>query len=640
MNVFRGIRSASLLALTVGMLFCVSSIAQGPTDLSGASATANADPAANASPDATASPTASADPTPPVPLPDSASASKAATDDGWRFGISVYGWFPAVHGTVGVLGHDAGFHADFSDIFHTLKGIIPIAVEADKGRFVIPIDFLWMKLGQDNGIPFNELGQTSVNIHVTQSMLTPKLGYRILDAEHFKIDALAGIRYWYLGENLAVEPSGVNRSRSANWVDGLGGARITVPFSEKASIIIAGDAGAGGANLDYQVIGLFNMKFTQHLGLGLGWRYLDIDYQGKDQFLYDSIINGPLAGFYYTSGGKPPVPVAATCSTSPAEVWSGDPVTATIAAQNFKPKHTITYAWSSTGAKVSGSGTTGTVDTTGLAPGSYSVSGTATDAKEKKNNVASCSASFTVKQPQPPQVSCLVSAGTIAINQPATITMTATDPQGWPLTYGWTNTGGQLSGSGTSVTVTATNADAGNTITVTGTATDARANLSTSCISHVDVPRVISCVNIEDWGECTFEKNPKKPWRVDNDCKDTLDKLSLRLQQMPNGKLNVVGYTDQEESVNEQTLGSQRSVNVKYYLTTDGPSKVDAGRLQPRSGSAKGKATHFYFVPEGNLCGGQLEEGTVVDESQVQPQSRNAPAPAKKKKAKPAAPAQ
>ena len=84
---------------------------------------------------------------------------------------------------------------------------------------------------------------------------------------------------------------------------------------------------------------------------------------------------------------------------------------------------------------------------------------------------------------------------------------------------------------------------------------------------------------IEDWGECTFEKNPKKPWRVDNDCKDTLDKLSLRLQQMPNGKLDVVGYTNEEESVNVQTLGSQRSVNVKYYLTTDGPNKVDAGRV-------------------------------------------------------------
>ena len=211
---------------------------------------------------------------------------------------------------------------------------------------------------EDNGIPFNELGQTSVNIHITQSIFTPKIGYRILDAEHFKIDALAGIRYWYLSESLAVEPSGVNRSRSANWVDGLGGARITVPLSEKASIMIAGDAGAGGANLDYQVVGLFNMKFTQHLGLGLGWRYLDIDYQGKDQFLYDSIINGPLAGFYYTFGGKPPVPVAATCSVSPTEIWSGDPVTANITAQNFNPKHTLTYNWTSTGAKISGTGTT------------------------------------------------------------------------------------------------------------------------------------------------------------------------------------------------------------------------------------------------------------------------------------------
>jgi len=95
---------------------------------------------------------------------------------------------------------------------------------------------------------------------------------------------------------------------------------------------------------------------------------------------------------------------------------------------------------------------------------------------------------------------------------------------------------------------------------------------------------------------------------------------------------------DQEESVNAQQLGSQRSVNVKYYLTTDGPNKVDASRVQPRQGDVKGQATHFYFVPEGNLCGGQLEEGTVVDETAVQPQSRNAPAPAKKShKAKAAA---
>ena len=573
-----------------------------------------------------------------APAPDGTSA--ASSDDPWRVGVAIYGWFPGIHGTVGVLGHDAGIHAPFSDVFHYLKGVIPIAVDAQKGRFVMPVDFFWVKLGDDRAIPLNDLGQTSINLHITESIFTPKFGYRIVDKDRLKIDALAGIRYWHVGQDLSLVPSGLSRSQSGNWVDGLGGARFILPLSSKAAITVAGDAGGGGANLDYQAVGLFTYNFTPKFGLGVGWRYLDVDYRGNHQFIYDVAQSGALAGLYFQFGGKPPVPPTASCSVQPTEVWADEPVKASATGANFNPKHTVTYAWTASGGKLSSASTeTATVDTTGLAPGRYTVGATLTDPKEKKNNVAICNTTFVVKQPQPPVVSCSANPTTIAIGEPSTITMTASDPQGWPLTYSWSSAGGQFSGTGTTGTLTATNADAGNTITVTGTATDARANLSASCTASVNVPQVVKCANIEDWGECTFEKNPKKPWRVDNDCKDTLDKLSLRLQQMPNGKLNVVGYTDQEEVVNEQTLGSQRSVNVKYYLTTDGPNKVDASRVQPRQGGAKGKATHFYFVPEGNLCGGQLEEGTVVDETQVQPQSRNAPAPKKKAhKAKPAAP--
>jgi hypothetical protein len=119
---------------------------------------------------------------------------------------------------------------------------------------------------------------------------------------------------------------------------------------------------------------------------------------------------------------------------------------------------------------------------------------------------------------------------------------------------------------------------------------------------------------------------------VDNDCKDTLDKLALRLQQMPSGKLEVVGFTDEKEVVSEQTLGSQRAVNVKYYLTTDGPGKIDASRIEPRQGGAKGKVTHFYFVADGSLCSGQVVEGTPVDENAVRGQSRNARARGEKGK--------
>jgi hypothetical protein len=613
MNSYRNMCFWFSAGILLSLLLSMSAVAQGPADLTVQEQTTNA--------------------------PASQKATNFA-DDGWHFTIAPYLWFPGVHGTVGALGHNASIHVSGADVLSNFDFGLMGAVEARKNRFMLPIDFMWVRLEDNKGIPVNDPDQTSVKVHLTLTLLTPKFGYRIVDTERWKVDALAGIRYWYLGQNFTFQTSGVGRSASANWVDGLGGARIELALSPKAAITVLGDAGGGSANLDYMVAGLLGFKVKPNVALLLGWRYLDVDYRGNHRFIFDVAESGPVLGMTWELGGKPPLPPSASCSASPAEIWSGDPLTVAVSTQNFNPKHTLTYKWNSTGGTISGTGPTGNVDTTGLAPGSYSVMATATDEKEKKNNVAGCNASFTVKQPRPPVVSCSANPSTIAINEPATITMSASDPQGWPLTCKWSSTGGQLSSTGTSATVTAGDADAGNTITVTGTATDERANLSSSCTAQVNVPPVVKCVIIEDWGECTFEKNPKKPWRVDNDCKDTLDKLSLRLQQMPNGKLNVVGYTDEKESVEEKTLGSQRSVNVKYYLTADGPNKVDAGRVSARTGGAKSKSTHFQFVPEGNLCGGQLEEGTTVDESAVQGQSRNAPAPTKKhKKASAAAPA-
>jgi hypothetical protein len=613
------------VALTLTLILCTPVFAQGPADLT------VADPPA-ATPAATPDPVPPANPVPQYPI-------GGTTGGDWRVAISIYGWFPGVHGTAGALDHNASIHQSFSDVFHTLKGLIPIAVEADKGRFVMPIDYLWMKMGVDNGIPINDFGQTSINTHLTESIFTPKIGYRVVDGDHVKVDVLGGIRYWYLGLNNTLEPSGLGNSRSANWVDGLGGARFIFPLGDKAALTVAGDAGAGGANLDYQVLGLLNYQFTQKWGLAVGWRYLDVNYRPTNkQFVFDMVTNGPIAGLNYTFGGKPPVPPSASCSASPREVFPGDPVNATIVTQYFNPKHTVTYKWGGTGGKISGTGTTANIDTASLAPGSYTVTATATDEKEKKNNVASCSSSFTVKaRPNyPPTASCSASSRAIAVNQSATVSITATSPESRPLTYAWTSTGGQLSGTGTSATLTATNADAGNTITVTGTATDDH-NLSTSCTASVTVPPVQKVSEIEDWGECTFEKNPKKPWRVDNDCKDVLDKLALRVQQMPNGKVAIVGYTDQEEVVNADQLGAQRAVNIKYYLTTDeiGP-KLDPTRLEPRKGGAKGKTAHFYFVPQGVTY--SAEESVTVDESVVQGQSRSAGVSkrAKQKKATPA----
>lgn len=390
----------------------------------------------------------------------------------------------------------------------------------------------------------------------------------------------------------------------------------------------------GGGGFDLNLTNLLSIRIAQA-------DYLYTSYNPGTFNNHTSSWNSVRlsAGLVFNLGNYYTAPVSAACTATPTTpVFAGEPVSVTAAGTNFSPKHTLTYAWTATGGKLATpSAATSSIDTTGLAAGSYTANATITDPKYKKDNSASCSAAFTIKPFTPPTVTCSANPTTVKSGETSTITANATSPDGASISnYAYTASAGTISGNGTTATLNTAGLP-GSTVTVTVTATDSH-GLTGSCTTQVGVVEEIKCVNVEDWGECTFEKNPKKPWRVDNDCKDTLDKLALRLQQMPSGKLEIVGYTDETEVVNMKELGAQRSVNVKYYLTTDGPTKSDASRIEPRDGGTKGKATHFYLLPEGTLCAGQSVEGTPVDESQVQGQSRTAPAPTKHKKAKPAAP--
>jgi hypothetical protein len=390
----------------------------------------------------------------------------------------------------------------------------------------------------------------------------------------------------------------------------------------------------GGGGFDLTLTNLISIRLVQA-------DYLYTTYSPQQFTGHSSTWNSIRlsTGVVFNLGNYYNAPLSAACTASPtAPVFAGEPVTVTSAGTNFSPKHTLTYAWTATGGKLATpAAASSSIDTTGLAAGTYTANATITDPKYKKMNSASCSTSFTVKPFTPPQVTCSANPTTVKAGETSTITANATSADGASITgYAYQASAGTISGNGTTATLNTANLP-GSTVTVTVTATDSH-GLTGSCTTQVGVVEEIKCVNVEDWGECTFEKNPKKPWRVDNDCKDVLDKLALRLQQMPSGKLEIVGYTDEAEVVNEKELGAQRSVNVKYYLTTDGPTKIDGSRVEPREGGTKGKATHFYLLPEGTLCAGQNVEGTVVDESKVQGQSRTAPAP-KKHKAKKAAPA-
>jgi hypothetical protein len=232
---------------------------------------------------ATTSEPAAADPVVP-PAPQSGTLQiSTANDDQWHLSVSPYLYFPGIHGTAGALGRNASFQASAADILSNFRFGIMGTVEARRNRILVPLDLMWIRLEDDKAIPFPPaLNAVSATVKLTEFILTPKIGIRVIDLKKIKVDALAGIRYWYFGENLQFNPSllGLNFSKSENWVDPIVGGRITMPLTPKIVFTAAGDVGGWGtgSQLEYQIVGLLGYKLKPNMTLQGGYRYLYVDY--------------------------------------------------------------------------------------------------------------------------------------------------------------------------------------------------------------------------------------------------------------------------------------------------------------------------------------------------------------------------
>jgi hypothetical protein len=223
-----------------------------------------------------------------------------ATDDGVHVDISPYLWFAGMHGTTGVLDHEASVHASFGDIFSYLNIGAMGVIEVRYKRVIMPLDFIWMKLSDDKGIPENEIGATSIKAKMTETILTPKIGYRLADGKRVKVDALFGVRYWHMATDLGLEPDQPSNrfSQTANWVDAVAGGKIIAALTPKAFVTIAGDAGGGSARSDYQIGGFLGYRINRKCIAQIGYRYLSINYRstGNARFVYDVNMPGLVMG--------------------------------------------------------------------------------------------------------------------------------------------------------------------------------------------------------------------------------------------------------------------------------------------------------------------------------------------------------
>jgi hypothetical protein len=411
----------------------------------------------------------------------------------------------------------------------------------------------------------------------------------------------------------------------------------------------------GGGGMDYAT-----PLFNHHLAI----RIFQADYQythenfagGRGNFNMAQLSAGLV---YHIGTLVPPPPVTLACAVSPASIFPGDPVTVTATPGMLNPKLNAVYSWS--GTDVTGNGVTATVATASLAPGSYTVKGTVKEGKPGKEGLkpgqsADCSASFTVKEYEPPTISCTANPSTIKPGETSTITAAGVSPQNRPLTYSYSASAGTVSGTGTTATFSSTGAPTGEAAITCNVADDKGHTATANTSVTITAPYVAPVPHTQALCAITFDKDKKRPTRVDNEAKACLDEVALDLQRQSDAKAVVVGESDAKEkakTAKEEAIANkhrhpkpvmddaaQRAVNTKEYLVTE--KGIDASRISVATGTTDGQTVEDYLVPAGATFTGDVNGTTPVDETAVKAEVRK-PLPERRhpmaRKAHPAAPA-
>jgi hypothetical protein len=396
-----------------------------------------------------------------------------------------------------------------------------------------------------------------------------------------------------------------------------GGERTNGPAGQS---LMWGWGVTGGAGVDY-VLPLFHHRFAI--------RPIQADFQ------YSQVVYGPLLLPSGTKGGfgeldnlklsggivarfgnvEPPYPVMLGCGAQPASVYPGDLVKVEANALQLNPRKTPVYTWAANGGKLIASGPEATIDTTGLAPGDYTVTGHVQEGSKAREQ-ASCAAPFTVKAFEPPTLTCSANPSTAVSGTDIAIGTSASSPQNRPLTYSYTATAGVIASTGPTAILTTAGLAPG-TITVTCNTVDDLGQTAKATTDVIITAPVIAPVPpTQDLCSLSFARDTRRPVRVDNEAKGCLDDIALTLKQQTDAHLIMVGNTDTTE---KPDAAAERALNARQYLVQE--KGIDPSRIELRTGAPTGKTVTDTLVPPGAVFKNDdthtFDEKTIIRHGQA-----------------------
>ena len=226
--------------------------------------------------------------------------------EGWDWDFALYLFALGMDGRTVARGNEADIDLSFSDILEDLEMAATGHLEARsrEGRWGFFGDVFWSSLGATIDEPNAEW---DMNMTYLEGAATYAMGD--------KFSFLGGLRYTDMELTLDVRPPitppiqpgpGPQRFEgSQSWTDLMVGGRYRTMINERLGFSARGDlAGFGisdSSDLTWNLVLLGQFKATSRIGLILGWRWFDVDYENRDDlFVFDVLQSGPVFALNYS----------------------------------------------------------------------------------------------------------------------------------------------------------------------------------------------------------------------------------------------------------------------------------------------------------------------------------------------------
>lgn len=216
----------------------------------------------------------------------------------WSFRIAPYAWLTAIDGDIGVGPLTAPVDISISDTLDKLDMAYMFVAELGYGKWTLGADFVYGDFGKD--IPGGQKIFHSFRYEYTQWVLSPTLGYRVIENDGYRMDVFGGACVTGFDTTLTgrfVGGGQTELSGDKTWADPIFGVRGQAELGGNFFLRYNGDIGGFGVSSDLvwsAVLGL-GYHFNETASIAVGYRGLGMDYS-SDSTEIDLVTHGPVLG--------------------------------------------------------------------------------------------------------------------------------------------------------------------------------------------------------------------------------------------------------------------------------------------------------------------------------------------------------